>query len=254
MRCRIAFPFFCRCLAIWLIVVAFPLLLRAQTAANAGRFSHRYSYGAFAEYSPTSSHIVLGTSRQRELVGAGGAFTWRLLARHSVELDYLFEVRPLLMESDPTLVSLYSNQFGYVTFPTPVPVVDPANLSSTYNIGVWPYAESGYSDAKFSRRWTYSGGVSPFGVQFNGFKHRRIQPEAMLNGGLLVAMRDIPIPQSSYFNFTFQFGGGVEWYRTASQSLLLEYRVQHFSNKNLGTYNPGTDSGIWKLTYRFGKH
>ncbi|MGC1782179.1 MAG: acyloxyacyl hydrolase [Acidobacteriaceae bacterium] len=221
--------------------------------ANAGRFTHKYSYGAFAEYSPTSSHIVLGVARQRELVGVGGAFTWRLLARHSVELDYLFEARPLLMESDPTIVSLYSNQFGYVRFLTPVPVVEPENLASFYNIGVASFAQDGYSQAKFSRRWTYTGGVSPFGFQFNGFKHRRIQPEAMVNGGLLVATRDIPIPQSSYFNFTFQFGGGLEWYRSAGQSLLLEYRVQHFSNKDLGTYNPGTDSGLWKLTYRFGR-
>jgi opacity protein-like surface antigen len=251
----------CRCLpclpllrlVLWVAIIAIPAVSASQTGPAAAPHSHQYSYGIFTEYSPTSSHIILGGSRQRELFGVGGAFTWRLVARRSMELDYLFEVRPLLFESDPTVVSFYSNNYGYISFPRPVAIVDPGNLANPSNFGIAQYAQAGYSQAKFARRWTYNGGVSPFGVQFNGFKHRRIQPLTMLNGGLLVATREIPIPQSSYFNFTFQFGGGVEWYRTPSQSLLLEYRIHHFSNKNLGTYNPGTDSGIWNLTYRFGR-
>lgn len=239
-----------------LALVVVPLLAKnmatAQTLENGAEFTHKYSLGVFAEDSPTSSHIILGIARQRELVGAGAALTRRLFIRHSTELDYLIELRPVLMESDPTLVSLYSNQFGYVSFATPVPVTDPGNLANDYSL-VATYAANGYSDAKFSRRWTYTGGADPFGFEWSGFKHRRLQPLAMTSAGLMVATRDIPIRQSSYFNFVFQFGGGIEWYRTARQSLLLEYRVQHFSSKNLGTYNPGTDSGLWKLTYRFGK-
>lgn len=228
--------------------------LEAQTDTAHLPLAHRYSLGVFAEYSPTSSPMLLGISRQRKLVGVGGAFTRRLVSRHSVELDYLIEVRPLLMESDPTVVSFYSNQFGYVKFLPPVPVVNPNNLADFYNVDTAQYAYGGYSDARFSRRWTYTGGADPFGFKLNGFKRDRVQPEVMANAGLIVATRDIPIQQSSYFNFTFQFGAGVQWYRTTTQSLLLEYRFQHFSSKNLGTYNPGTDSGVVKLTYWFGKN
>jgi hypothetical protein len=226
----------------------------AQTGSDPTPFSAKYNWGVFAEDSPTSSPMLLGNTRQREQVAVGAALTRRLLARRHFELDYLVEVRPLLLESDPTVVSLYSNQYGYVEFSPPLPVVDPGNLANFFNIGISPYAYGGYSNARFSRRWTYVGGADPFGFKLNGFQHRRIQPEAMVNAGLLVATRDIPIKQSSYFNFAFQFGGGVQWYRTASQSLLLEYRFQHFSSKNLGTYNPGTDAGIFKLTYWFGEN
>lgn len=253
MRCGRLPSFFFFCLATCAAIVASAAISLAQTTSSTTSYSHQYSYGFFTEYSPTSSHIVLGVSRQRELFAVGGDFTWRLVSRRNLDLNYLVEMRPLILESDPTVVSFYSNEFGYIQYSTPIPVIDPRNLAYPYGSVVAEYAADGYSDAKFSRRWTYNGGVSPFGIQLNGFKQRRFQPEAMLNGGLMVATREIPIEGSSYFNFTFQFGGGVEWYRTPSQSLLLEYRIQHFSNKNLGTYNPGTDSGVWKLTYRFGR-
>ncbi len=242
------------CFAAALALLIFPLIAGAQSAPDRSQFTHKYSLGFFAEGAPTSSHILLGIARKRELIGGGAALTWRLFDRHSVELDYLGEVRPLLMESDPTVVSFYSDRYGNVIlFPIPIPVWNPGNLAFRYNTGVAPYAANGYSNAKFSRRWTYTGGASPFGFQLNALKRRRLQPEAMVNAGFLVSTREIPVLQSSYFNFEFQFGGGIEWYRTARQSLLLEYRVQHFSNGHLGTYNPGTDAGLWKLTYRFGR-
>ena len=227
---------------------------RAQTAAHRTEFTHRYSLGFFAEDMPNNSHILVGIVRRRQMIGGGAALTFRLLDRHGVEWDYLAEIRPLLVVGDPTVVSFDSNQYGHVLYSPPLPVVDPGNLADPYNVGVYPYALNGYIDAKLSRQWTYTGGASPFGFQFNGLKHRRLQPEAMVNAGFLVSTREIPIQQSSYFNFVFQFGGGIEWYRTTRQSILLEYRIQHFSNGDLGTFNPGADGGLWKLTYRFGRH
>jgi hypothetical protein len=251
---RLTVPLFLRYGSVPLLIfLALPWATQAQTVPDGPTFSHKYSLGLFAEGSPTSSHMLLGYARERELVGVGAALTRRLSVGNSAELDYLIEVRPLLMESDPMLVSLESNQYGTVLFSPTIPLVNPRNLADPYNIGVAPFAAYGYTNAKFSRRWTYTGGASPFGLQLNGFKHSRIQPEIMANAGFLVSPRDIPIQQSSYFNFTFQVGGGMEWYRTDSQSLLMEYRYHHFSSKDLGTYNPGTDSGLWKLTYRFGR-
>lgn len=244
-------PFLC-CAALFALLVS-SMGAIAQTAPAPPEFTHKYSIGFFAEDMPTSSHIILGIARQREMVGVGAAVTWRLSTFHGVELDWLSEVRPLLFESDPTLISFISNRFGYVLYSPAIPVSDPGNLAARANVGVAPYAVMGYSNPKFSRRWTFAGGASPFGLQLSGFKHHRLQPVGMTSGGFIDSTRDIPIEQASYFNFVFQFGGGIAWYRTATQSLLLEFRVQHFSNGHLGTYNPGTDGGLWKLTYRFGK-
>ncbi|HZC43530.1 MAG TPA: hypothetical protein VE195_05100, partial [Acidobacteriaceae bacterium] len=139
-------------------------------------WTHKYDLGVFGEYSPTSSHIVLGVARKRELVGVGGSFGWRLINRHSFELGYLAEVRPLLMESDPTLVSVTSPQFGTFWFVQPLTVINPINpvlysaIQANGSTQFYPWV------AEYSRRWTYTGGASPIGLKLNSFTHRRLQP------------------------------------------------------------------------------
>ncbi len=238
-------------------LVLFVLFCRADiTFAQSSRttWNHKYDLAAFAEYSPTSSHIVLGYARKRELVGVGGSLAWRLVNRHSVELAYLAEVRPLVMESDPTMVSITSAQFGTFWFVPPFVVLDPINpvkftiVQSNGTTQEYPWV------AGYSRRWTYTGGTSPIGLKLNGFTHRRLQPEFMCNGGFLVAPRDIPVANSSSFNFTFEFGAGLQWYRTPRQSIQAEVRIHHLSNGNLGTENPGVDSLLWKVSYSFGRN
>ena len=55
------------------------------------------------------------------------------------------------------------------------------------------------------------------------------------------------------FNFAFNFGGGVEFFRSQTQSIRLEYQVQHLSNKDTADLNPGIDSGFVRFTYAFGR-
>ena len=224
----------------------------AQSAEST--WTHKYDLGVFGEYSPTSSHIVLGVSRKRKLVGAGGSLAWRLINRHSFEFAYLAEVRPLVMESDPTIVSISNAQLGTFTYAQPVAVVNPINPIS-YTVAQANGTTQEYPwIAKYSQRWTYTGGVSPIGIKLNGFTHRRLQPEFIGNAGFLVAPRDIPVANSFSFNFTFEFGAGLQWYRSPSQSIQAEVRYHHFSNDNIGTANPGVDSVLWKVTYIFGRN
>lgn len=227
-----------------------------MTFAQSSRatWTHKYDLGVFGEYSSTSSHMWLGYARKRKLAGLGGSLAWRLVNRHSFELAYLVEVRPLLMESDPMLVSMTNPQLGAFTFNPPLVVVDPLNpvLFNVIEPGgdsvTYPWT------ANYSRRWTYTGGASPFGIKLNGFTHRRIQPEVTGNGGFLISPRDIPVENSSSFNFTFELGAGLQWYRTATQSIQAEIRYHHLSNGDLGTANPGVDSVLWKATYSFGRN
>jgi opacity protein-like surface antigen len=69
----------------------------------------------------------------------------------------------------------------------------------------------------------------------------------------MFSTQQVPIPNAGAFNYTFEFGGGLEFYRSHTNSMRLEYQVQHFSNKETGTVNPGVDSGFIKLTYAFGR-
>ncbi len=65
--------------------------------------------------------------------------------------------------------------------------------------------------------------------------------------------RPIPIPDAGSFNFTFEFGGGFEYFHAPHRSARLEYVVQHYSNHYTANQNPGVDSGFVKLTYAFGR-
>lgn len=217
-------------------------------------WSHKYDLSLFGEYSPTSSHMFMGYARHRELVGVGGALAWRLINRHAVALAYLVEIRPMLLESDPTLVSITDGQFGTLQFVPPLAVVDPINPIVFAVFGANGDTQNDSFTANYSRRWTYAGGGSPFGLKLNAFTNRRIQPEVMGNGGFLIATRDIPVANSSSFNFTFQVGAGLQWYRTPTQSIQAEIRYHHLSNGDLGTANAGVDSALWKLTYSFGRN
>jgi opacity protein-like surface antigen len=217
-------------------------------------WTHKYDLSVFGEYSATSSHMLLGFARQRKLAGVGGSLAWRLINRDSFELAYLVEVRPMLMESDPTLVSITNKQFGTIQFVPPGVVIDPIS-PIVFAISQPNGTSRNYSfAANYSRRWTYTGGASPIGWKLNGFTHHRIQPEVIGNGGFLISPRDIPVEDSSSFNFTFEIGAGLQWYRTPTQSVQAEIRYHHLSNGDLGTGNPGVDSALWKVTYSFGRN
>jgi Lipid A 3-O-deacylase (PagL) len=238
------------------LVLFILLCMGGVTLAQSPRttWGQKYALGVFGEYSPTSSHMVMGYARQRELVGVGGSLAWRLIDRHSLELAYLAEARPVLMESDPMLVSITNAQLGTIRFVPPWVVVNPVNPIMFAMIERNGDTQDYSFTTDYSRRWTYTGGASPVGFKLNGFTHRRIQPEVMGNGGFLIATRDIPVADSSSFNFTFEIGAGLQWYRTPSQSIQAEVRFHHLSNGDLGTANPGVDSVLWKVTYTFGRN
>lgn len=231
-----------------LAVLLIALGVADSRAQDLHTYSFRQSFSAFAEYSNTSSHIILGASQNRRFVALGLTFSRRLLHKHYADWHYTPEILPFVLIRDPvaTQTFLSSESSFSQTAPTGV-----ACKAGAYTVPADPAA--GFPGYTFSQtcgtRWTYAGGISPLGQRINIAPRNRLQPFFVGNAGFLVSPRDIPVNNSSRFNFTFEFGGGFEFFRDHHHSWSAEYRIQHLSNDYTGYYNPGIDSQIVKLTY-----
>jgi hypothetical protein len=216
---------------------------------------------AFAEYANSSSHIVLGNDRQRKFAGLALSYQRRISANHWMAWDYSAEIRPILVESDPTLdgkratVTIDGNTQVYeirVSHKIPISNVKyfPDRSFSGATLQGDPFTEVLHNE--LGRRWSYSPGITPVGFSVHLLPEHRLQPFLASTGGFIVSARDIPEFDTSAFNFTLSFGGGVEWFRDRQSSWTVEYRVQHTSNAEIGSFNPGVDAQFVRVGYRFG--
>jgi hypothetical protein len=89
---------------------------------------------------------------------------------------------------------------------------------------------------------TYAGGATPLGMQVNFWNRHRVQPFFDAHGGMLYFTRQEPVPNSSQFNFTFNFGTGLQIFTGHRGSLLVGYKYHHISNNETAPQNPGIDS------------
>jgi Lipid A 3-O-deacylase (PagL) len=226
-----------------------------------GPYPPQQTFGIFGEYSPDSSHIVLGITRKRRFVSGGVSFTQRLAMQRSFTLYYMAECRPAVLWSDPVLKSITT----VYNSPPPMHTVNVflnqqppvLNAPPSYNFpfsftdpttGVL-YQGTTYVD--YGRRYLYAANLSPIGFKLNLAPRARVQPVFTVTGGMTMSFRDLPMFDSSAFNFTFSFGGGLEWSESAGHSLRVEYRVQHLSNAYIGATNPGTDSQLIQATWNW---
>jgi hypothetical protein len=233
-------------------------IARAQ-AGDAIVFSRRNTFTVFAEYSNDSSHILMGVSENRKLAAFGGSYARRLWAFHFGDLRYIAEIRPVLMESDPVF------QTTYVFTPTypPGPTSSSTSLSESYlsckpsssqqTIQTPTQSYSVMQTTTCGRRWTYAQGFSPVGLQYSFRPGRGIQPFVSSTAGYIFSTRPIPTSESGSFNFTFDFGGGIEFFHSRTRSIQVEYRFHHISNHYTADVNPGIDNGVVKLSYAFGR-
>jgi opacity protein-like surface antigen len=244
-------------------VATLAVLLVLTSAADAqigeaNGFGRKNTYSAFLEYSNDSSHIILGGSPDRKFSGLGIQYERRLLANRAFVWRYAAGFRPLVLESDPTATLTVS----IIAPPPAITVVEPTAAAlqciagqRTFS-GTDPFTGIHYSETvltRCGRRWTYAQGLSPAGTRINLLPHRRLQPTASFLAGYLLSAKKIPLDSAGSFNFTFEFGAGLEYYQSQSRSLRLEYQIQHFSNAYTAEANPGVDNGLFKLTYSFGR-
>jgi len=125
-----------------------------------------------------------------------------------------------------------------------------------YKASLIPFAFINGNEATLllrTSRSVYSGGAEPIGLQLNFRNNRRLQPFVNATGGFLYFTEQMPVANSSQYNFTFSFGGGVEIF-SKCKSLLLGYRYHHISNGSTAALNPGIDLQMLSLGFSFRRH
>lgn len=240
------------------LVLLFSSSIQAQTGESRP-ISRRNTFGVYVEYSNDSSHMLMGVSENRKLVALGGSYARRLWESHVGDLRYIVEARPVLMESDPvtrttaTLTPLVPA--GPPSTSVTEAVLVSACHSGTFNETVQFPAESFNVSGTTAcdRRWVFAQSFSPVGFQYGFRPGHRLQPLLTSTAGYVFSTTPIPVSNAGSFNFTFDFGAGLEWFRTKNQSIQFEYRYHHISNAYTANANPGIDSGVFKVTYAFGR-
>ncbi|MGD0444040.1 MAG: acyloxyacyl hydrolase [Edaphobacter sp.] len=237
------------------LILASPVNAQIEGAPS---FGSKNTFAAFVDYSNDSSHIVLGNAEGRKFTELGFQYERRLKSNRHLVWKYTAEFRPLIAESDLTVVETIVETSPppaqtIVLAPVASPQCRPFSESFSVTDPTTGVLDAGTVTINCGRRWTYVEGLSPLGTRINLLPHRRWQPTGSILTGILLSSKKIPVDTGGSFNFTFQLGAGVEYFRTPSQSLRLEYQIQHFSNAYTAPTNYGVDNGLLKLTYTFGR-
>jgi hypothetical protein len=228
----------------------------AQSQTEVSNFVRLNTFGVLSAYSNDSSPMLLGVSVNRKLLNVGVSYNRRLISNRIVNWQYSGEFFPIAFESDPVQVTVTT-----VTYTTPPLIFTTTSIIPTVTAchpqsggGSIPQEGLTYSYVgTCSRRWTTGQALSPAGFQWNFLTRRRLQPFLIGHGGYMYSTKPIPVTTAGSFNFTFDFGAGIEFFRTRTQSVRGDFRYHHISNDWTAQQNPGVDSGVVQVTYTFGR-
>lgn len=228
---------------------------RSAAQAEGPSYVRKNSFGIVAAYSNDSSHMLLGGSENRKLLDFGISYDRKLYASHWLNWQFDAEYLPIAYDSDPVQITVFTATFTNPPFtetstqraPTLI-ACHPSSGSQTSSGGI-TYSFIGTC----SRRWVIGQAMSPFGFRWNFEPRHRLQPFAVGHGGYMYSSQTIPVDFAGAFNFTFDFGAGVEFFSTRAQSLRAEYRFHHISNHDTADMNPGIDNKVLQLSWTFGR-
>lgn len=96
-------------------------------------------------------------------------------------------------------------------------------------------------------------GASPFGLKVLFNRQGRLKPFVNGSAGFLFFDRGTPVEVlgATRFNFTFEFGGGVQLFATKRNAFSFGYKLHHISNARITGVNPGLDSNVFYAGYSF---
>jgi len=157
----------------------------------------------------------------------------------------------------PTLIGTTERvRLGLVAFRYARVLARGENLALKYTLDAVPVASMSFpvfeTTAGVTRevRKTITGaGLSPVGFQLNFRRRERVQPFAQASGGFLYFGERVPDTRGAQFNFTGDFGGGVQWKTGARRAWTVGYRYHHVSNGYRADVNPGFDSNLFYVGF-----
>lgn len=130
------------------------------------------------------------------------------------------------------------------------------NLALKYTLDAVPVASMSFPvfettavGVRELRKTITGAGLSPVGFQLNFRRRERVQPFAQASGGFLYFGERVPDTRGAQFNFTGDFGGGVQWKTGARRAWTVGYRYHHVSNGYRADVNPGFDSNLFYVGF-----
>ncbi|MFL6231171.1 MAG: acyloxyacyl hydrolase [Pyrinomonadaceae bacterium] len=167
----------------------------------------------------------------------------------------------------PTLIGKSENaRFGLVAFRYARVLAAGNGMAFKYTIDAVPLALLSYERSRFvpqtppnifhleqDRQTVYAAGLTPIGFQVNFRRRKRVQPFAATSGGFLYYTQPVPDERSTvepnrrgaHFNFTADFGGGVQVLTGERRAYTFGYKYHHLSNGYRAPINPGFDSNLF---------
>lgn len=156
---------------------------------------------------------------------------------------------------------LFSFRFGRI-------VGTKRNVSYQYMFGVTPLAvftknevvNSAYVSATATptiaptkRETTYGTGFQPVNFKFMFLAKNRLKPFAQVGAGIMVTNKAVPVPRSTLFQLTGEFGGGLMYMLTPKKAVSVGYKYFHISNSNINgkINNPGFNANVFYINYSF---
>lgn len=100
-----------------------------------------------------------------------------------------------------------------------------------------------------TRRNVYGAGLSPLGFQLYFRPQSRIKPFVNTSGGFLFFNDPVPQLNGARFNFTYDFGGGVQVFRDSRRAFNFGYKYQRLSNGGRALNYPGFKAHIFYFGY-----
>ena len=165
--------------------------------------------------------------------------------------------------SSPTLIGKTGGtRFGLLGFRYARVLARGDSLALKYTVDAVPVAVLSFPSAQLveapspftsvalrERRNITGAGLSPVGFQLNFRRRERVQPFAQASGGFLYFGERVPDARGAQFNFTGDFGGGVQWKTSARRAWTAGYRYHHVSNGYRADVNPGFDSNLFYVGF-----
>jgi hypothetical protein len=144
--------------------------------------------------------------------------------KKNVSYQYMFGVTPLAVFTNNEVVNP-----DYVS-PTATPNIAPTMRETSYGIG-----------------------FQPVNFKFIFLAKNRLKPYAQVGAGILFVNKAVPVPRSTLFQATGDFGGGLMYMLSTKRAVSLGYKYFHISNLNINgkINNPGFNANVFYLNYSF---